>query len=85
MATGKLLFGLYFEGARRVHVCPAWQRDLHQLEGLGCSCRPRLKVFCPACAGERCAVCQEEGWIEPAGVPAPDEALVVMHEVVRAQ
>lgn len=85
MAAGELLFvfGLYREGARRVHVCPAWQRDLHQLEGLGCPCRPRLSAICPICAGEGCAVCEERGWIELAGVPVPDEALVVVHEVVR--
>ena len=41
-------------------------------------------MICPACAGEGCAVCDGQGWIEPAGVPVPDEAVVVVHEVVRA-
>lgn len=77
-----MLWGLHRAGARTVHVYPAWQEHVHQLDGLDCPCRPRLSVLCQACAGDGCAVCEEDGWIEPQGAPAPDEALVVVHEVV---
>jgi|GEM_PF-1628458 len=83
LAAPSMLWGLRRTAIRTVQVYPAWQEPSHVLEGLDCPCRPRLSALCPACAGERCEVREGEGWIAPMGEPAPDEALVVVHEVVR--
>ncbi|MBM3279933.1 MAG: hypothetical protein FJY95_17940 [Candidatus Handelsmanbacteria bacterium] len=72
LASPSMLWGLRSTAQRIVPRLPGLAGVLARPEGLDCPCRPRLSVPCLAWAGERCEVCDGEGWIEPMGEPAPD-------------